>query len=196
LTHFKFCKSIFLSELSDRLGLGSAAATNTKQTSMLRHSNLFNDTQRLRLKKRRTSLSSMFSHEAPTLGELRRTCFLAAAPVPPRPREPPPPPPPVADVLKPVVPPKKSSLLFNVPFTQAEVNRINNVINGTLKRGGSDDDDIEDDDDVDCFSTDEFSSSEDGGDMDNPPLTPAPILTLAYESLNSNDMGRNSPSLY
>ena len=98
-----------ISELSDRLGLTGAAPSNSDL--------LFNDTTRLRQKaKARSSLSNIFSHEAPALptGGGSEAAAQAALPVLPnsRPKEPPPPPPPVAEVLKPMVPPKRSSLIF------------------------------------------------------------------------------------
>ena len=113
-------------------------------------SNLFNDTTRIRIQQqnRRPSLANMFSHEAPSLGEGKRTRFISALP---RPKEPPPPPPPVTEILRPVVPPRK----FH-PFTQDEVDKINNVINGSGAASNAGDSS----DDVDCFSTDEFSDDE------------------------------------
>ena len=100
---------IIISELSDRLGLTGADPSNSDL--------LFNDTTRLRQKaKARSSLSNIFSHEAPALptGGSSEAAAQAALPALPnsRPKEPPPPPPPVAEVLKPMVPPKRSSLIF------------------------------------------------------------------------------------
>ena len=98
-----------ISELSDRLGLTGTAPSNSDL--------LFNDTTRLRQNaKARSSLSNIFSHEAPSLphegsGEAAGQAALPALPNS-RPKEPPPPPPPVAEVLKPMVPPKRSSLIF------------------------------------------------------------------------------------
>lgn len=67
-------------------------------------STLFHDTTRIHLPRRRPSVAKLFSHEAPALGEAKRTRFLSALP---RPKDPPPPPPPISAVLKPVIPPKK-----------------------------------------------------------------------------------------
>ena len=133
-------------------------------------SNLFNDTTRIRIQQqnRRPSLANMFSHEAPSLGEGRRIRFISALP---RPTEPPPPPPPVTEILRPVVPPRK----FH-PFTQDEVEKINNVINGSRAASTAGDDSS---DDVDCFSTDEFSDDEfDSMEPPNyaPPAKPADAL--------------------
>ena len=81
-------------------------------------SSLFHDTQRLRTTLQpRPSLAALFSHEAPALmdeGNRKKSGE--------RPREPPPPPPPVAEVLKPLVPPKKVSAACR-PFTKAETER-------------------------------------------------------------------------
>ena len=89
---------------------------------------MFHDTTRLRLNaKARSSLSNIFSHEAPSLrcdqmlpggiqvlpgGDQVLPGVTAASAASSRPKEPPPPPPPVAEVLKPMVPPKRSTLLF------------------------------------------------------------------------------------
>lgn len=81
-------------------------------------------------------MANVFSHEAPSLGEAKRIRFLST-----RPKSPPPPPPPVAEVLRPVVPPKKFSC----------------VQGPTPVRLDHD----ESDDEVDCFSSDEFSDDED-----------------------------------
>ena len=89
------------------------------------------------------------------------------------------------------------------------MDRINNVINSNIDEEEEEDED----DDVDCFSTDEFSSS-DNDDNASPPTEPAPVLVQAklpgcdpnlsacdqvlpvvtppYESLNS---GANNNSL-
>ena len=98
---------MFISELSDRLGLGGGGGPHSGSL-------LFHDTTRLRQNaKARSSLSNIFSHEAPSLdgGEAAGQAA-AAASAASRPKEPPPPPPPVAEVLKPMVPPKRSTLLF------------------------------------------------------------------------------------
>ena len=93
-------------------------------------------------------------------------------------------------------------------YFQAEVDRINNVINSNI-----DEEEEDEDDDVDCFSTDEFSSS-DNDDNAPPPTEPAPILVQAklpgcdpilsscdqvlpavtppYESLNSGGESANN----
>ena len=107
----EFSTDLSVSELSDRLGLGGSNSDL-----------MFNDTTRLRLNaKARSSLSNIFSHEAPSLSEAQArsaaavaaaSAAAAAAAASSRPKEPPPPPPPVAEVLKPMVPPKRSTLLF------------------------------------------------------------------------------------
>ena len=93
--------------MSDRLGLNGSSPSNADL--------MFNDTTRLRQRaKARSSLSNIFSHEAPSLPSNEAAANQAALPVLPnsRPKEPPPPPPPVAEGLKPMVPPKRSTLLF------------------------------------------------------------------------------------
>ena len=154
---------IFFSDLSKGFAVDLGSLRSDKRRHVM--SVMFSDTTRLiasfviwnlfeglffknsfRLRKQlgqqRPSLATLFCHEAPSLGEGKRTRFVTSRP---RPSEPPPPPPPVAEVLKPVIPPKNLSF----KFSRIEEERINNVIN----RKNSDLDCI-------CSTEDEFSSDE------------------------------------
>jgi len=98
--------------------------------------------------------------------------FSAFRRLPPRPKEPPPPPPPVAAVLLPVNQPRK----FMPFFTNNELNRINDVINGRVNSLRHNDDVIKEEEEEEAYEVDEFSSDEfSDGEFDS--------LSNTYENL-------------